>query len=114
MAISIGNNLYNYSSISSNNADNLVSKINGKNYENATDDELMEVCKEFESYFVEQCFKEMQKTVDAFKSDDEENEYEEMFGDMMVQEYAKKITDSGSIGLAKQLYEQMQNQRKLS
>ena len=41
--------------------DNLKAKLN--NSSNATDDELMEVCKEFEAYFTEQVYKEMLKTV---------------------------------------------------
>ncbi len=32
-------------------------------YENATDEELMGACKQFEAYFLEQMFKAMQKTV---------------------------------------------------
>ena len=34
-----------------------LSKLNGtKDYSKATDDELMDVCKQFEAYFLEQCF----------------------------------------------------------
>ena len=32
-------------------------------YSNATAEELMEACKEFEAYFLEQMFKEMAKTI---------------------------------------------------
>ena len=34
-----------------------------KDYSKASDQELMDVCKKFEAYFLEQCFKEMSKTV---------------------------------------------------
>ena len=37
-------------------------------YAQATDDELMDVCKEFEQYFVEQVFKEMRKTIPQSES----------------------------------------------
>ena len=39
----------------------LTSKINSTNFSTATDEELMEVAKEFESYLVEQVMKSMQK-----------------------------------------------------
>ncbi|MBQ8031403.1 MAG: hypothetical protein IJ260_07735, partial [Butyrivibrio sp.] len=35
--------------------------------QHASDDELWQACKSFESYFLEQVFKEMQKSVDALK-----------------------------------------------
>ena len=43
-------------------------------YSDATDEELMDVCKEFESYFLEQVFDAMMKTAEVF-SDDEEDGY---------------------------------------
>ena len=75
--------------------------------EQTTDAELMEACKEFEAYFIEQIYKGMEKTI--MKADEEEeNQYEEYFGDMKIEEYAKAATEQGDgIGLATQLYEQM-------
>lgn len=70
-----------------------------------TDDELMDACKEFETYLVEQMFKAMQKMVP--KNEEEENDYTEMFGDMLTQEYAKSSTSQQSLGIAQKLYEQM-------
>lgn len=70
-----------------------------------TDEELMDACKSFESYLLEQVMKSAEKTI--MKADDEENEYLSMFKDNMFQEYARMITESGQIGLAKQLYESM-------
>ena len=51
--------------------------------------------------------KEMEKTVES----SEKNEYTEYFGDTLYEEYAKNITESGSIGLAKTLYESMKRDR---
>lgn len=106
MSISIdSSNLFSsYQTNSSDNvsADKLQSTLSG-DITNATDDELMDVCKDFESYFVEMVMKEMKKTVHS----SEENEYTEYFGDTLYQEYAKNITDSGSIGLAQTLYDSM-------
>ena len=74
-----------------------------------TDDEqLMEACKEFEAYFIEQMFKEMQKTVPetdySFQSTGTMVDY---YKDSMVQEIASMATENGEIGLAQMLYEQM-------
>lgn len=71
---------------------------------NATDEELMDVCKSFESYFIEQVFKEMKNTV--LKTDDE-NEYEEYFGDMLTEQYASEATANSGLGIAQMLYESM-------
>lgn len=74
-----------------------------------TDDEqLMDACKQFEAYFVEQMFKEMQKTVpeEEYSSASTQN----MVGyyrDNMLQEMAKMSTENGELGLAQMLYEQM-------
>ncbi|MBR1866082.1 MAG: rod-binding protein [Lachnospiraceae bacterium] len=74
-----------------------------------TEAELMEACKEFEAYFIEQIYKGMEKTI--MKAEDESgtaSQYRDYFGDMQIQEYAKAATGQGDgIGLAKQLYEQM-------
>lgn len=72
-----------------------------------TDDEtLMEACKGFETYLVEQVYKEMEKTV---KDEEDENEYLACFGDTLIQEYAKATTESGSLGLAQKLFQSIKN-----
>ncbi|GEM_PF-1491768 len=73
-----------------------------------TDNELMDVCKSFESYFVEQLFKEMRKTV---PDNGDKNEYLNYFGDMLYQEYAEKVTDSKDLGIAQMLYESMKRNK---
>lgn len=70
-----------------------------------TEEELMEVCKDFESYFVEQMFKAMQKMVP--KDETSDNKYMDMFGDMLVQNYAETATKRQDFGIAKSLFEQM-------
>ncbi len=88
--------------------DGLADKLQSVDYSKATDDELMEVCKDFESYFVEQMFKAMEKMVP--KSEDDENSSTstvEYFSDMLTQEYAANATKQGSFGIAEKLYEQM-------
>ena len=79
-----------------------------QNIDNATDEELMQVCKEFETYMIEQVIKSMKSTI----GDDEESStsYEDMFGDNLVNSYADAISDQGELGLAQMLYESMKRQ----
>lgn len=74
----------------------------------ATDDELMDACKQFEAYFLEQMFKEMMKTVpkdeDMSASTSTLMDY---YTDEMMQKLAEDSTENNSLGLAQTLYEQM-------
>ena len=45
---------------------NSISTLRDKDLSKASEDELMEVCKEFESYFMEMIMKEMTKTTSLF------------------------------------------------
>ncbi len=83
----------------------LQNKLTGINSDSATDEEMMEVCKEFEAYLVEKVFDRMKDAMTD--SEEEESDYLNYFGDMMYQEYAKAITENGELGLAQQLYESM-------
>lgn len=107
MSISIGSNSLLSNAASLLGTTDTTNKLNSKlknDFENASDEELMDVCKSFESYFVEQVFKEMKKTV---PQTEEENEYLSYFGDMLYQKYAEGISDRGDLGLAQMLYESM-------
>lgn len=73
----------------------------------SSDDEIMAAAKEFEAYMIEQIYKGMEKTV---MRAEEKSQYEEYFGDMLVQEYAKNASNQGTFGLAERLYESMKNQ----
>lgn len=86
-------------------ATGLQNKLSGINSESATDEEMMEVCKEFEAYLVEKVFDQMKDAMTD--SEEEESDYLSYFGDMMYQEYAKTIAENGELGLAQQLYESM-------
>lgn len=108
MSISIDNYSENFLDVYSDKASSAgkLEESLGKDYTSATDDELMEVCKEFEAYFAEQVFKALQKMVpeDEDKSSSSTLDY---FKDMMVQEYAKSATEGEGLGLAQMLYESM-------
>lgn len=86
-------------------ASGLQNKLSGLNSETASDEEMMEVCKEFEAYLVEKVFDQMKEAMTD--SEEEESDYLNYFGDMMYQEYAKTIAENGELGLAQQLYESM-------
>lgn len=83
-----------------------------KDYSNATEEELLEACKEFEAYFVEQMFKAMRATVPKSESSTSASALD-MFEDNLYQEYAKQTADSGQLGLAQQLFEQMKRNYNL-
>lgn len=88
-------------------AGNIKNKLESTDYSKSTDDELMDACKEFEAYFVEQAFKAMQKMVPE-NEEGSSSDYMEYFGDTLVQEYAKSATNQGDgFGIADMLYEQM-------
>lgn len=88
-------------------AGNIKNKLESTDYSKSTDDELMDACKEFEAYFVEQAFKAMQKMVPE-NEEGSSSDYMEYFGDTLVQEYVKSATNQGDgFGIANMLYEQM-------
>lgn len=103
---------YLLNSSSQSKASSLKSKADS-DYSNASDEELMDVCKEFESYFLEQVFDAMLETAKVF-SDDEENGYAskmvDYFKDSAIQELTSQAADQGGLGLAQTLYEQMKRQ----
>lgn len=108
MSIGLGNE-YMFSKLQQNSGDSKAEKLQGKlsgiNGKETSDEEMMEVCKEFEAYLVEQVMKRMKDAMTD--SEEEENEYLSYFGDMMYQEYANQIAKNGELGLAQQLYESM-------
>jgi len=77
-------------------------------YSNATDEELMDVCKQFESYFLEQVFKEMMKTIpESSDKDQSTSNLVDYFTDNTIAKLAEQSTENNSLGLAQSLYEQM-------
>ena len=85
-----------------------TTSLKSKDYSNATDDELMEVCKEFESYFLEQIYKEMWKTVETDDSSSSSiSTLKDYYQDEMIKELSSQATEQNSTGLAQMLYEQM-------
>lgn len=78
---------------------------------NEIDEELMEACKTFETYLVEQTIKEMKKTI---PKDGNESDTSSYFKEMLYNDYAKSITEQGEIGLAKELYISMKRNKDIN
>lgn len=88
-------------------ANSELEKTLGKDLTNSTDDELMDVCKEFESYFIEQVLKEVK---DTFTNEDEDSSMSQLtsyYGDQMIQDLASQLGEQSGNKLANSMYEQM-------
>lgn len=97
-----------YSNATDATSSKLKSSLASTDYSSATDDELMDACKQFEAYFLEQMFKEMVKTIPENEdSDSSTSNLVDYFKDEMIQELASESTETNSLGLAQMLYEQM-------
>jgi hypothetical protein len=69
-------------------------------------DKLREVCTEMESIFVKQMLSQMKKNVE--KSEFLHGGYaEDIFEDMLYDEYAMMISKNSDLGIARQMYEQL-------
>ena len=80
----------------------------GKDSEKVKDEELMNACKQFEAYFIEQVFKEMKKSVNLTQSEDPATQQLlSYYEDNLTGEYAKMAADQQENGLAQMLFEQM-------
>lgn len=88
-------------------ADGLTGSINGLS-SSSTDEELMGVLKDFESYFMEQMIKQMKET---FTEDDEESstasQYTDTFMDYAIEDIADIMVDEIGGSMTQQLFEQM-------
>lgn len=73
-----------------------------------TDDEMMEACKEFETYLWEQVIKEMKKSTELFSGEKQDSTVD-FYMDSAITDTARKMTEQnmGSNSLAMQMYEQM-------
>lgn len=120
------NSIYANSTYTNQTTNSISNKLNSTDFSKATDDELMEVCKDFESYFVEQMLKSMAKmsSVDGSNSDniyaslfgvteDSDsgmNTLSSYFGDELMSSMADRVVENQSgkgLGIAQTLYEQM-------
>ncbi len=79
-----------------------------KDYSKATDEELLDVCKQFEAYFMEQVYKNMEKTIIRDESSSgTTTALVDYFKDSALQELTRTSTETQGLGIAQMLYEQM-------
>ena len=96
-----------YASAANQTANKLQSQL-GNDYSKATDEELMNACKQFEAYFVEQIYKGMLKTVpQSQETSNYTSSMMDFYKDQMIQKVAEQTTEQSGLGLAQMLYEQM-------
>ena len=99
-----------YAVSESRNAGTEALKAKLQNADKASDNELMEACKSFEAYFLEQIFKEMQKSVDALKPETEDKSTQTLvdyFKNETLQDVCSQSVEMRSNGFAKMLYENL-------
>ena len=88
------------------------SGLTNRDLSNANDEELVDACKQFEEYFVEQIFKTAWKSTTALTENEKDtsaymNTMKDYYQDQYSREIATKATETGQIGLARELFEQM-------
>lgn len=84
-----------------------------KDMSGADDTELMDVCKEFEAYFIEQVFKNMKKSMvpQSESMSGADATLKDFYEDKLMSEYAAGAAKQSENGLAQMLYEQMKRNR---
>ena len=99
-----------YSTAANQAASKLQNRLDGADYSAATKAELMDACKQFEAYFIEQMYKAMLKTVpESEGTSNYASSLMDYYKDQMVQGIAEQTSNQseGGLGLAQMLYEQM-------
>ena len=97
-----------YANAANQSASKLQDRLQSTAKNAATDDELMDACKQFESYFIEQMYKAMVKTIPQNEEISGSNStMMDYYKDQMIQSIADQTTGQSGFGLAQMLYEQM-------
>ena len=87
--------------------DSLKNSVNGLS-SNSSDEELMEVLKDFESYFIEQMIKQMKETfTDDEKESSMASQYTDTFMDYAIEDIADMLLEEVGGNMTQQLFEQM-------
>ena len=74
-----------------------------------TDKELKAAALKFESYFINRMFTEMRRTINRDNSVIPESHAERIFTQMLDEQVSQTLAESGGIGIAQALYEQMRH-----
>lgn len=102
------NALYNTNNTMTDNSTNKLEETLNSDLSKATEDELMDVCKDFEAYFTEQMFKAMQKMIpESEEVSSYTRQIQDYYKEQMVQSFADQSANGDGLGIAQMLYEQM-------
>lgn len=115
MSISIDGISNAYTTNTDTSTNKLESTLNS-NLSDATDDDLMDACKQFEAYFIEQAYKAMENTIPKNDEDTSSSttQLTDYYKDELIQQYADTTSEQGTLGFAEQLYEQMKRNYNIS
>jgi flagellar protein FlgJ len=93
----------------------LNQSLNNTDYAKSSEDELLAACKEFEAYFLEMVFKEMEKSAYVFSDNKNKanSQLVDYFKETTIQKIAADSTERQGLGLAQQLFEQMKRNYNL-
>ncbi len=87
-----------------------VNKAKASEDKEEINEELMDACKQFEAYLMEQVYKGYENTVKVFSKDKEDNSLNTLvdyFKDITIQDISNTQSKTQSTGLAQMLYENM-------
>lgn len=111
MSISLDASMLNMTNTANNlNADKVQSTISSVN-KGSTEDELMEVCKDFSSYFIEEVLKEVKENMTLEDEDEDEDAslstLTDFHMDSVIEDISDTMLDQAGNSFVQQLYEQM-------
>ena len=110
MSISIGNTYFTNYNVDA--ADTSADRVTNKIQAAEEDEEMLDACKQFGAYMIQQMFKNMERAAKVFSQDDEEdssNQYVEMFSDNYLESISNSMVYNGKgLGIAEQLYDSIQ------
>jgi peptidoglycan hydrolase FlgJ len=84
----------------------------GGNTDKTEDAKLREACTEFQALFIKQMLDSMRSTIDK-QGLLNGGQAEEIFEDMLYDEYAKKISKTASLGLDDMIYRELSQQKPI-
>ena len=79
-----------------------------------TDEEMLDACKQFEAYMIQQMFKTMQESAKVFSDDEDDSsgDYVDMFQDNYLSTIAEQMVNRGQgLGIAQQLYDSIERNK---
>lgn len=107
MAFSIGNTYFTNYSVDA--SDPSADKVSGTIQKAQTDEEMMNACRQFEAYLIQQMYKNMEEATKILTEDEDDDggssDYIDLFSDNYLEDIANRMVSSGQgLGIAEQLY----------